>query len=285
MAGTKSRPRARSRALPGAGNCLAFGCRAVSSLSAAVLSACIVFHHAGSATAQPATQDARSWERLPDGRVLLEIKGVRVALPTDDQNATNIIIWEGSIRRGFDLRQAIDHPDQARQFFASEPLIYIHIPNVLANRFYPAESGGLFLGHFDPTAYESFGFSILIGEMAQNDCQSWMDEFERYRERLIKEATPTDRNGWAEFVTSRSPRSVIYIRQRTPMRLPSHLDTIVCTDLGDCSASVCLKGGHGFGYQFIRSRFQRNTWPDVVQRVADVLKYVLPDDNLGAAGR
>jgi pimeloyl-ACP methyl ester carboxylesterase len=61
-----------------------------------VLCACIVFCDTRGAIAQPATQDAQSWERLPDGRVSIEIKGVRVVMPTDDQDASNIIIWESS---------------------------------------------------------------------------------------------------------------------------------------------------------------------------------------------
>jgi len=215
----------------------------------------------------------------------IEIKGVRAAMPTDDEDASNIIIWDRSFIRGFNLRQVIDHPDQAREFFAKEPLIYIHIPNVAANRLFSAPSDSLFLGHFDPAAYESFGFSILIGEMAQDDCLSRLDEAGMYRERLIKETAATDINGWAEFVTSRNPRRSIYIKRQIPLSVPPNLDSITCSEFGDCNAWVCLQHDHSFSYQFQRSRFQISAWPIVVRRAADVLNYVLPDENIGGTGR
>jgi hypothetical protein len=273
--------RARSRKILGT----AFVHHLALSVSLVVLCTCIVSRDTGRAIAQPATQDAQSWERLPDGRVSIEIKGVRVAMPTDDQDASNIIIWERSFLRGFSLREVIDHPTQARQFFATEPLIYIHIPNIAANRFYQALSDSLFLGHFDPAAYESFGFSILIGEMAQDDCLSRLDEARMYRERLIKETTAADRNGWTEFVTSRNPGRWVYVKRQIPLSVPPDLDSITCTELGDCSAWVCLQHDHSFSYQFQRSRFQISAWPNVVQRAADVLSYVLPDENLAGTGR
>jgi hypothetical protein len=278
-------PKGRARRARGTKISTVFVYHLAISVSLVVLCACLVFRDTGGAIAQGAIQDAQSWERLPDGRVSIEIKGVCVAMPTDDQNASNIIIWERSFLRGFNLRQVIDHPDQAPQFFAREPLIYIHIPNVVANRFYQAPSDSLFLGHFDPAAYESFGFSILIGETAQDDCQSRMDEARMYRERLAKETTATDRNGWAEFVTSRSPGRWIYIKRQIPLIVPPNLDSIACTELGDCSAWVCLQHDHSFSYQFQRSRFAISSWPDVVQRAADVLNYVLPDENVGGTGR
>ena len=277
--------RARSRKVLGARICPAFAHHLAISAGLVVLCACIVFRDSGAAIAQPAAQDAQSWERLPDGRVSIEIKGVRVAMPTDDQDASNIIIWERSFVRGFDLRQVIDHPDEVRQFFSKEPLIYIHIPNVVANRFYQAPSGSLFLGHFDPAAYESFGFSILIGETAQDDCRARMEEARMYRERLMKDTSAADRNGWAEFVTSRNPGRWVYIKRQIPLIAPPDLDSITCTELGDCSAWVCLQQDHSFSYQFQRSRFQISAWPNVVQRAADVLNYVLPDENLGGTGR
>jgi hypothetical protein len=167
--------RAQSRDVLGTNICPAFAHHLAISVSLVVLCACIVFRDTGDAIAQRITQDTRSWERLPDGRALIDIKGVRVAMPTNDQDANNIIIWERSFLRGFNLRQVIDRPEQARQFFETEPLIYIHIPNIAANKLYPASSDSLFLGHFDPASYESFGFSILIGEMAQNDANhGWM---------------------------------------------------------------------------------------------------------------
>jgi hypothetical protein len=277
--------RAQSRNLLGTNNRPAFVHRLAVSLSLVVLCAGIVLRDTGGAIAQPTARDSRSWERLPDGRVLIAIKSVRVAMPADDRDVDNIIIWERSFHRGFSLRQVIDDPDQARQFFDQEPLIYIHIPNIAANRFNPARSDGLFLGHFDPAAYESFGFSILIGETAQNDCRSLMDEARMYRERLTKESTPTDRNGWAEFVTGRNPGRWIYIKRETPSSVPSNFDSITCTELGDCSASLCLEHDHSFSYQFVRTRFRNNTWPNVVQRAADVLNYVLPYENVWGAGR
>ena len=215
--------RARSRKVLGTQVCAAFVHRLAVSVRLVVLCACIVFRDPSGAIAQPATQDAQSWQRLQDGRVSIEIKGVRVAMPTDDEDASNIIIWDRSFIRGFNLRQVIDHPDQAREFFAKEPLIYIHIPNVAANRLLSAPSDSLFLGHFDPAAYESFGFSILIGEMAQDDCQSRMDEAGMYRERLTKETTAADRNGWTEFVTSRSPGRWLYIKRQIPLIVPPQL--------------------------------------------------------------
>jgi hypothetical protein len=277
--------RARSRKVAATKICPAFVHHLTISVSLVVLCTCILFHDTEGAIAQPATQDAQPWQRLPDGRVSIDIKGVRVAMPTDDQDAGNIIIWERSFLRGFSLRQVIDHPDQARQFFAIEPLIYIHIPNVVANRLFSAPNDSLFLGHFDPAAYESFGFSILIGEMAQDDCQSRIDEAGMYRERLLKETAATDRNGWAEFVTSRSPGRWVYIKQQIPLSSPPDLDSITCTELGDCSAWVCLQHDHSFSYQFQRSRFQISAWPIVVRRAADVLNYVLPDENIGGTGR
>jgi hypothetical protein len=209
---------------------------------------------------------AQEWQRLPDGRVVIEVKGVHLAMPTAGSELGDIHFCVSSTKY-MDLKHVIEFPDQAREYFERNNIRWVEIPNL-------AQRDGLFLGRFNRSSYRSLNFSVSVGEGAQNNCRAWERLRDRYRERAIAEHMPIDSNGWAEFVNLRSPASWNYVRAQDRTGLPKHFDSFNCNSFNLCTATSCVGSNAAFTYQFNRDVRKRDDWDGVIQNAADVFRFI-----------
>jgi hypothetical protein len=219
----------------------------------------------------PQTDD-RPWERLPDGRVVIEIKGVRVAMPIAGPDLQDIRFPRADGTGGVTLREVIDAPGEARAFFNKEKRVFLSIPADIPGR------QGLLLRRFDREAFKSFRFSFAFGERSQANCQAWAEIFGKYRTKLATENPVADPHGWVEFVQPRSPRNWIYMRPQDEPSLPKHFSSINCGDLGSCSVSSCIGNNSAFSFQFNRGIHKREVWGEVVRKAAEIMRFVRPQE-------
>jgi hypothetical protein len=97
-----------------------------------------------------APKDDRPWERLPDGRVVIEIKGVKLAFDADidrDRQFPSVVFIPDRTpglgwAQGMNFRQVMDEPARARAAFATWNLVTMHTGN-------NATARGRFLGRYD----------------------------------------------------------------------------------------------------------------------------------------
>jgi hypothetical protein len=125
----------------------------------ALVSALLCFYapyQVARAQSPPAVSESnggRPWERLPDGRVVIEIKGVKLAFdpdidrgPPEAWPAVHSSVQFIPVRtpgaRGLTFRQVIDDPARARAAFAKWQLVKIKTGNNPTSR-------GRFLGRYD----------------------------------------------------------------------------------------------------------------------------------------
>lgn len=71
--------------------------------------------------------DAPPWERLADGRIVVEVKGVRLALPSDESDISEYYFSKVPLdtRSWRSLEQIIDDPGGARKWFSELPSILV----------------------------------------------------------------------------------------------------------------------------------------------------------------
>lgn len=83
---------------------------------------------AGLLLAVPSAGLAQEWPRLSDGRVVITVKGVRLALPTDYASLHEFQFGPlpDDYRARFTLQEALDNPDGARRFFDGRDDVIIH---------------------------------------------------------------------------------------------------------------------------------------------------------------
>lgn len=212
---------------------------------------------------------AQEWQRLPDGRVVIEVKGVRLAMPTAGSELSDIH-FSVSSTEFMDLKHVIDSPDQARKFFEKNNIRWVEIPNL-------TQRDGLFLGRFSRNNFRSLNFSVSVGAGAQNNCRAWSQLRDQYRLRISVERMPVDSNGWAEFINYRSPTSWNYVSAQDRAGLPKHFDSFDCDSFNFCTATSCIGSNAAFTYKFNRDVRKRDAWDGVIQNAADVFRFIFLD--------
>jgi hypothetical protein len=232
-----------------------------------ILTLCMALFGIGTAACNAA--NSQEWKRLADGRIVLDIKGTAVALPSKGSALRDI---KFDLVGSKDLRWAIGSPAEARQFFETSERVSISVPNVY-NR------DDLFLGRFDRKEFQSLNFSIQIGEGSQGNCRAWERIYDQYQAQFKAAPLPTDDGGWAEFIIDKSPKSWIYVRVRDSFNDWKYLDSFSCDAFGFCSTTTCIGADKAFIYQFHRDIQKREDWAATVKRARDVAKLILIDMN------
>jgi hypothetical protein len=207
---------------------------------------------------------AQDWERLPDGRVVIEIEGVRLGLPTQEPDIDDIGFYIrplGSTSGELKLRAIIASPDKARKLFADAHDISLRIP------FIPDRRAPL-LGRFDRSDLRTMSFGFSFGPPGERNCKGLAREFAEHRKQISARAVPVDQDGWAEFKVEKSPRTWTYIRAAPRADLPSEFDSIKCDAFRICGAAVCLRQGLSFAYSFNGRVFDRSTWMKLIEKAA-----------------
>jgi len=124
-----------------------------------------------SLTLQVAAFADTSWPTLSDGRIEIDLKGVRIAVPTE--NADLIHFWLSQQRsRYLTVRDFLREPDRARRLIEEATWISVEvyrlnglIPNKPEKETH-VDSVGIFLGH-DP------------------NCEAWKPTYKEYRDVFL----------------------------------------------------------------------------------------------------
>jgi hypothetical protein len=224
----------------------------------------------GVVVAAIAPAKSQEWPRLADGRVVVDVKGTAVALPSTGPDLRDIRF---NLSYAMNLKWVIESPFDAREVFKASEQVHISIPNVW-------DRAGSFLGRFPRIELQQVNFSIEIGGKSQGNCRAWERSYDRFRAQLEAGMSSVDSDGWAEFEVGKSPKQWTYLRVRDASAAPRNLDNFNCDWSGTCSASVCIGSDKAFGYQFNRKVHGRESWNALVQKARDVLQWTLIDTGI-----
>jgi hypothetical protein len=156
---------------------------------------------AGFAFASP-----EDWERLPDGRVIIQVKDVRFALPSQGADTQLIRFTDRlQIKNEMTLEQVIKAPAAARRMFAKTSLMNVSLPNLL-------ERSDPFLSGFPRNDFRSFEAGFAIGKGALADCADWANTFAQLAASLVPGDARIGSSGWEEFKLSEHPLTSAYVR-------------------------------------------------------------------------
>jgi len=209
--------------------------------------------------------NATDWDRVPDGRVVIPIKGIKFVFPSSGSDLDSIHFNLASPRHAT-LHDVVASPDTYREFLEKNA-----DTNITA---YVRDRGGLYLDQFDRNALNSVGFSFDVGDNQKN-CNSWSKAFGRARAE-----DPKDQKleyGWRESVSAGIEK--IYTRDA-----PAKIQSLYCNELGYCGSSICLLPNVSFIFRFSTVAHPKARWADLLNNVRDVLSYVLPEYSAGKAG-
>jgi len=229
-----------------------------------LMSSIAVLAAGGSAT-------ATDWERLPDGRAVIDIKGIKFTFPAAGSDLDSIHFNQAS-HQAATLREVLAFPDKNRALFDANADTNIGI--------YIREKGGPFLDHFDRDAFKSVGFAFHVGENQRN-CSSWGKAFDR-----AKAEDPKDQKleyGWRESVTAGIQK--VYTRASSSGEGAKEIQSLYCNENQRCGSSVCLLPNLSFVFRFSSVAHPKSQWADLLKNIDDVLDYVLPERSNRKAGR
>ncbi len=229
----------------------------------------------------PAASHAQPWPSLPDGRLLIEIKGSKIALPSRDADLRDINFTTYPWSSLWTLDMVLRSPHEASEYFKSQKLINVSVPNVRGR-------GGLYLGRFDRETFLDFSAGVSFGENSQGNCRAWARNYEALLTEAARDGTRVGPDGWFEFINRKSPITYIYVRSESSPRLPKYFDSFSCDGSGPsgiCTSSSCIGSNIGYVYKFSLRNNPRSDWPQAIQRAEQVLRFLLPDIQDRAEGR
>jgi hypothetical protein len=200
------------------------------------------------------------WERLPDGRVVIQVKDVRLALPSEGEDLKFITFLDIPHRKEMTLNRVIVAPDDARKMFNEARLINVLTDNGMDRK-------GLWLGKFDRSELRAVSMGIAIGAGAIGNCDAWEREFASLKAKLAPNDPRIGGDGLAEFpLVSR-----VYVQTREQ----SIFSGISCDTLNFCYVSKCLGNEVGLTFNFPEKSYGRSSWEELTAKLHDVLSFVL----------
>ncbi len=213
---------------------------------------------------------ADDWERLPDGRAVIQVKGVRIALPTSGPDTELIRFTDRHhIRNEMTLKEAIERPSDARRLFESTDLIFVSLPNLM-------DRSGLLLGKFPRSEFKSGSAGFAVGKGALAGCQSWAETFAKLVADLTENDSRLSGDGWAEFKLSDNPLRLAYVRSaQDPVK--TYFPGVSCNYFKGCGVSKCLTADLTASYSFSRTVVKRKDWLSLDQRVHELMAYIFID--------
>lgn len=171
------------------------------------------------------------FRRLPDGRYLVQLKDVTVALPEEDPKATRI-------------RFAVATPPGTSPFTFTLPDL-LRDPNRYASRLKSSEWSSVWAGTSVAHPSDILGTQVARGvnQVAlvsglDSNCEAWKRDWARARDAAIAETS--DQNGWIRQDHPRSPSWTGFIKFLDEHdRENSRYYALYCDFSGSCSLSTC----------------------------------------------
>ena len=247
---------------------------------------------------------AQPWQRLPDGRVVIEVKDHKLAFDpniwragTGYPPAVEFRVPGGN--EGYLLTRAIEDPDGARAYFSGVNKVTVTMTNgwnelgLFLNRFARRSlpnSSRIELVIFDIRAYESQNcdprfFSYAAVPQTLRCSESELGAFET--------ETP-DADGFLRVLgpdRSARPRSVEYVLAPEIRKSYSIGPVIIgCSaslndseprEWGQCATSSTYAEGVGIYYQFRYSSFPKSNWMQLDRRMRDIYADILMQNEGG----
>ena len=218
----------------------------------------------------PCAAASGDWATLPDGRVIIELKSVRVALPSTGPDTELIRFTDrNNIRNEMTLKEVIERPADARRLFKDTDLMNMSIPNLM-------DRSGLFLGKFPRSEFRSGEASFAVGKGATVACKSWEDKLGQLASNLSANDARVSRNGWSEFELGKSPVSLVYVRPWDDAAKP-YFAGVVCGYFGSCSLSKCLTTDLAASYVFARRIVDQQDWLSLDRKADEFFKFLFID--------
>jgi hypothetical protein len=214
---------------------------------------------------------AGTWDKLPDGRVIIQVKDVRLALPADGAD-TDIIEFmdRRQIKNRMTLKEVIVEPERAQKLFSTASLINVIIPNLI-------ERKDLYVGKFLRSDFRSFEAGLAIGEGALTNCESWATRFARLKASLASDDARIGPSGWAEFQESKSPLILAYVRTPLDAYHQNFFPGISCDHVSTCGSTKCLGTDVSVSYRFSGKAIEQENWRSFELKVHELFKYLLID--------
>ena len=212
----------------------------------------------------------QSWDRLPDGRVILQVKDVRFGFPAQGPDINFIEFRDTTSHRSLSLKEAIARPEDARELFRNAKVLDVSLPNLDFER-------GLFLERFPRSEFRSFRSDIAIGENVDANCTYWEKHFAQLRETVSAGNFRVGKSGWVEFEDTKKPPSFSFVRASGNQG--EFVPGIHCDFTDTCGSSKCFGRNLAFSFQFSRKVFGRPAWSALSAQVHQMMQFILLDHN------
>lgn len=206
-----------------------------------------------------------NWEKLSNGQVGIDVKGVHFAFPSEGSDVE--LITFSSRSKKLTLQQVIASPVEARTVFSQGDPIVVHIPVVTSRN-------DLWLRRFDRWEFRTLRIDIVVGgRHAVANCDAWEADIQQLKATLKSGDSNVGPDGWAEFARGKSPLSRVYIDTQTSAYFPG----VICNELKTCYVPKCLSSNVGLSYSFAEAVYGRASWRAFNLKVQNVLKPILID--------
>ncbi|WGD52464.1 hypothetical protein QA641_00470 [Bradyrhizobium sp. CB1650] len=215
---------------------------------------------------------ALDWDKLPDGRVIIEVKDVRLALPSEGAD-TQLVRFTDRLatKNEMTLGEVIRAPDVARRMFSNTSLMNVGIPNVL-------DRDDLFLRKFPRSEFRSLTVGFAIGKGALTDCESWARTYAKLLANLASGDVQISPSGWGRFKMGERPPVWAYVYPSLDAANQPFFPGLSCDSFNICGSTKCLGPNLEVSYNFSGRIFTEVDWLSVDRRVHRLLDYILLHD-------
>jgi hypothetical protein len=242
-----------------------FGLRTCLQIGSAIFLAAVVCPCTNARAASP-----DDWQRLPDGRVVIQLKDVRVALPAAGPDTQTIWFYDRHhIRNRMSLKEVIERPAAAKQLFESAKLVSVKLPNFI-------DRSGLYLGKFPRLEFNSVDAGFAVGQGALAACPDWAQTVSRLSDSLIRNNRTLSPDGWAEFKLTERPIILVYVRSPRDAS-KTFFPGISCDPFKYCGSTKCLTPDLAASYSFSSRKIGQPNWLSLDEKMRRLLAYIFID--------
>jgi hypothetical protein len=208
---------------------------------------------------------AQDLDHLPDGRVVISLKGHRFAFPAEGFDLNLIVFNQITLQDQVTLRQMIEDADKRRRILN----LKTNVP-ILVGVGQDYKGHSLFLGKFDRSQLFSLSIGFSVGD-DQRGCEGWTKEFSRLRAGFDSVG---DR--WNSV---QDKMYVVYLYNESNLKgVREGLTSVYCNGLSVCGSSMCLAPQLGVSFQFSSKTIPIDRWVNFLTTVDAIISNILEAD-------